>query len=401
MTETTRAAVAVIGGGPAGASAALALARLGIDTVLLEQTNGSGNAVGECLAPSINPLLQRLGLDDVLPACGAMPSHGNRSSWGGDGTPGERAFLYDPFGHGWHLDRPAFNASVLGAVEAAGISVWRQTRAASFERIDGTWQIGTASPWGTRTLHASILIDASGRRAVVARRERVRRRAFDAQIAAVAVLNHKVGTAELHDATTLTAAAEDGWWYAALLPNRRLAVTWFTDPDVLAETAAYHPAGWWDRLRQQNHISTLVSSYGYERPEGVRVLAAGSSLLTRPTGDGWIAVGDAAAAFDPLSSHGIGSALAAGVWAAKAVSATLAGDDTAFAAYRERVLAGYARYLWQRHAYYMDEQRWPDSPFWGRRHAESNAPPFLSSTRTGDDHDRSPFRHRHLSLHRY
>jgi flavin-dependent dehydrogenase len=375
MTETACASVVVIGGGPAGASAALALARLGCDTVLLEQTNGSGNAVGECLAPSINPLLRRLGLDDVVSACGAVPSHGNRSSWGGDGTPGERTFLYDPFGHGWHLDRPAFNASVLGAVEAAGVAVWRQTRAASFERTNGSWKIGTASPWGARTLHADILIDASGRRAVVARRARVRRRVFDAQVAAVGVLDHKLCAAELQDATTLIAAAEDGWWYAALLPNRRLAVAWFTEPDLLAASGALRPAEWWDRLRRQNHIWTLVSSYGYERPEGVRALAAGSSLLNRTTGDGWIAVGDAAAAFDPLSSHGIGSALAAGAWAAQAVAATLSGDDTAFVAYSERVLAGYARYLWERHAYYTDEQRWPDSPFWRRRHTEPSAPP--------------------------
>ncbi|MDF3017850.1 MAG: Dehydrogenase flavoprotein LodB [Thermomicrobiales bacterium] len=365
--------VVVIGGGPAGASTALELARLGIGTVLLEQSDGSGNPVGECLAPSINPLLHRLGVSDVLAASGALPSHGNRSSWGGDGAIGERTFLSEPFGHGWHLDRPAFNATVLDAVEAAGVTIWRQTEAATLERVNGRWEIGTTSSTGPRTLHAGMLVDASGQRAVVARREGVRRRAFDTQIAALAVLDGDGCAAKLHDATTLIAAAEDGWWYAALLPNRRLAVAWFTDPDLLAASAAWRPAGWWDRLRGQNLVWNLISSYGYERPARVQVRAAGSWLLTRLTGNGWIAVGDAAAAFDPLSSHGIGSALAGGVWAARAVAATLAGDDTAFAAYRERILAGYARYLWERQAYYADEQRWPDSPFWRRRHSESSA----------------------------
>ena len=114
-----------------------------------------------------------------------------------------------------------------------------------------------------------------------------------------------------------------------------------------------------DRLREQTLIWNLISSHGYERPEEVRVRAAGNSLLTRPTGDGWIAVGDAAAAFDPLSSHGIGSALVAGVWAARAVAATLAGDDTAFAAYSERVFASYTHYLWTRQAYYTDDSGGP------------------------------------------
>lgn len=393
MTETERAAVVVIGGGPAGASAALGLARLGISTVLLEQSDGSGNPVGECLAPSINPLLHRLGVSDALAASGAMPSHGNRSSWGGDGTVGERNFLREPFGHGWHLDRPAFNATLLDAVEAVGITIWRQTQATTLERGDGTWTIETASPAGPRTLHADMLVDASGQRAVVARRDGVRRRAFDTQIAAVAVLDSDGRAEKPHDATTLIAAAEDGWWYAALLPNRRLAVAWFTDPDLIAASAAWRPDGWWDRLRGQNFVWNLISMYGFQRPERVRVRAAGSSLLTRPTGDGWIAVGDAAAAFDPLSSHGIGSALAGGVWAARTVAGTLAGDDAAFAAYSQRVFASYASYLWERHAYYGDEQRWPDSPFWRRRHAESSAPleqdlwPLTRTVRSVPDRD--------------
>ena len=62
LMRTGTATVAILGGGPAGASAALELARLGIDTLLIEQTDGSGNPVGECLAPSANPLLRQLGL---------------------------------------------------------------------------------------------------------------------------------------------------------------------------------------------------------------------------------------------------------------------------------------------------------------------------------------------------
>ena len=106
--------------------------------MLLEQSDGSGSPVGECLAPSANPLLQRLGLDGVLRASGALPSYGNRSSWGGDGALADRDFLREPLGHGWHLDRPAFNRALLDAVEAAGVSVWRQNRVTSLERADGT-----------------------------------------------------------------------------------------------------------------------------------------------------------------------------------------------------------------------------------------------------------------------
>jgi flavin-dependent dehydrogenase len=91
-------------------------------------------------------------------------------------------------------------------------------------------------------------------------------------------------------------------------------------------------------------------------------------------GDGWIAAGDAAAAYDPLSSHGIGSALAGGRQAADAVAAHLDGDGAAFTNYRERLLAEYARYLWTRDGYYRDERRWSGAPFWERRHGARQTP---------------------------
>ena len=253
--QSARVTVAVLGGGPAGASAALELVRLGIDTLLIEQSDGSGSPVGECLAPSANPLLQQLGLADLLQASGALPSYGNRSAWGGDGSMAERDFLRDPHGHGWHLDRPAFNRALLDTAETAGATVWRGHRVTTIERPSGNWRITTTSPDGGGELHASMLVDASGRRALMARHERIRHRAFDSQVAAVAFLHPDGRAAPLHDATTSIEAAEHGWWYAALLPDQRLAVAWFTDPDLLAaacrlasgrlvEPAAYQRSRW-------------------------------------------------------------------------------------------------------------------------------------------------------------
>ncbi len=463
--------VIVLGGGPAGASAALELARLGIDTVLIEQTDGSGSPIGECLAPSINPPLRQLALEELLRPPVAIPSHGNRSSWGGDGATSDRDFLRDPFGHGWHLDRPAFNRALLDTVETAGITVWRHHRVTSIERTDesshapplttaallgrggplcppvfpddsaeneansqrsggtssppchpdrsggtsspqrvspqnplpiatqaslqapparncsGGFRITTSSPNGEKNLHATMLVDATGRRSLLARHERIRRRTLDSQIAAVAFLHPNNHTAPLHDATATIEATQDGWWYAALLPDHRLAVVWFTDPDLLAKQTAWRPAGWWNLLSTTDLVGPLVTTHDHEIPRQIDIAPAGSSLLTQPTGDGWIAAGDAAASYDPLSSHGIGSALANGRSAARAIAATLAGDPTAFAGYRDRLLASYTHYLCTRHAYYADEPRWSTFPFWRRRHG---AQPPSASTKLQTDWDRHP-----------
>ena len=368
MTKSERAIVAVLGGGPAGASAALELARLAIETVLIEQSDGSGSPVGECLAPSANPLLRQLGLEDVLRASGAVPSYGNRSSWGGDGAVADRGFLRDPFGHGWHLDRPAFNRALLDTVESAGVPVWRQNRVTAIERTTGSWQISTASPEGEGILHSSMLVDASGRRALMARREQLRRRTLDSQVAAVGFLDADAGAAPLpghdhhHRGSPRTAggtrrcsqpAARGSMVYRSRSARRACGLA----SGRLVESVAF-----------SHLVGRLVAAHGYGIPQRIEVFAASSSLLTHPTGDGWIAAGDAAASYDPLSSHGIGSALACGRSAARAVAATLDGDTTAFTTYRDRLLADYTHYLCTRHAYYADERRWPTSPLWRRRH---------------------------------
>ena len=96
----------------------------------------------------------------------------------------------------------------------------------------------------------------------------------------------------------LIEAAADGWWYASLLPAGRLAVAWFTDPDLLARDGAWRPERWWDLLRASELTRELVAQSGCLMPGKVGIKAAGSSLSPRPTAMGWIATGDAAAAWD-------------------------------------------------------------------------------------------------------
>jgi flavin-dependent dehydrogenase len=84
-------------------------------------------------------------------------------------------------------------------------------------------------------------------------------------------------------------------------------------------------------------------------------------------GPGWLAAGDAAAAYYPLTSHGIAAAIAGGWDAAHAVLAALDGDPAAADVYADRLRRSFTRYLNVRAAYYAMEERWPRSPFWRRR----------------------------------
>jgi flavin-dependent dehydrogenase len=89
--------------------------------------------------------------------------------------------------------------------------------------------------------------------------------------------------------------------------------------------------------------------------------------LNPVAGPGWIAAGDAAAAYDPLSSHGIVAALATGWDGAAAALAALDGEPAAAEVYAGRVRRGFTRYLETRAPYYEMEARWPTFPFWRRR----------------------------------
>jgi L-Lysine epsilon oxidase N-terminal len=86
------------------------------------------------------------------------------------------------------------------------------------------------------------------------------------------------------------------------------------------------------------------------------------AYLNRVAGPGWLATGDAAASFDPLSSQGLVTALVLGRAAGEA--ATAPGEPYGYAGAVERIVA---QHLADRLAYYALEDRFSTSPFWARR----------------------------------
>jgi flavin-dependent dehydrogenase len=104
----------------------------------------------------------------------------------------------------------------------------------------------------------------------------------------------------------------------------------------------------------------------------IRLWSAQSQHLNRVCGPGWVAAGDAASTFDPLSSAGILKALRWGKIASFAAIDHFTGN-----AYCERyeslLQAEYRSYLATRQHFYQMEQRWPQSKFWRRRAQPASA----------------------------
>ncbi|MGW4898405.1 NAD(P)/FAD-dependent oxidoreductase, partial [Kitasatospora sp. NPDC004240] len=122
------------------------------------------------------------------------------------------------------------------------------------------------------------------------------------------------------------------------------------------------------------HIAARAAAHPPAGPGRPRRAPAHSAHLDRPSGPGWTAVGDAVAAFDPVSSQGILTALHTGTTGAVAVHAHLGGDPGALDAYRAGVAALLAAYRRNHHAVYAAEDRWGERPFWRRRRLPSPPP---------------------------
>ncbi len=397
--------VTVIGGGPAGAATALTLARAGVSVNIFEkETNGIWK-IGEGLPPAARPILQQLGVWERFVADNHLPSYGNCSGWGSSELV-DHSFVFNPHGNGWHLDRSRFDRMLLDAAVEAGAQVVSDVVSASFQRADSGWWLEvvrkqfTAEARRTQrprrdseeslcepsailcasavkkddlieqisspaeALSADFVVDASGRSSWFARRQGARRINHDnlVGVAALLIADGKIADC---DSLTMVEAVAGGWWYASLLPDEKLVAVFLSDADLEMTRQAATVEGWWSLLNQTVHLRSRIERHNYQIEIAPRVVSANSSRLDVVAGDSWLAVGDAAAAFDPLSSQGIVTALELGMLAAETI---LAGQPEALKQYAERLEQMFAAYLANRNFYYAQERRWPASTFWRRRH---------------------------------
>lgn len=360
--------VVVLGGGPAGLAAALTLRRYSdLSVAVVEKSSYEAPRIGETLSPGVSGLLQYLGVWDHFLTDGHLRSFGTSAAWG-SAELAVRDFILTPFGAGWHLDRRRFDLMLAREAAAAGVAIWRLAFA-TFERNGGTWDVAIEHEGDRVRLRSRFLIDATGTRGVASRRAGARRIVLDRMIAIAAAV--EIPGPLPADTLTLVETCELGWWYSARLPDGRMMAALMTDGDIARALRLATTRSWWRLLRMQPHTSVRLPADC--EPDSPRIHAAFSARLDRTAGEGWIATGDAAASYDPLSSSGIARAIDSGIHAARAVHAYL-GDhrSTALAGYEHRVWSSFELYWQTRRLYYAMERRWPRSPFWSRR-AESGA----------------------------
>lgn len=331
---------------------------------MIERSGYADTRVGETLPPSIRKLLVGLGVWDQFLAGNHSPSFGIHSAWG-HAELYENNFIFNPYGTGWHVDRARFDAMLACNVEHAGAKFYRHAQLISCAQDGaGVWVIEFACEDRRKSLRAKFVVDATGRKSVLTHRLGAKRITYDRLVGVVCFFSCGSPRSHLGN-NTLVEAGEYGWWYSAALPDSRIIVAYMTDADLFGKASKRTPNYWQQQRRNAPHTHARAKSRAQESDPFI--FAANSSRLDYFVGKNCLAVGDAAMAFDPLSSQGVYNALMSGLLAAHAIECSLAGDQRELHGYAVAIENNFAEYLAAREKCYRRETRWPNSPFWKRR----------------------------------
>lgn len=367
--------VVILGGGPAGCATALSLLAQGVapeSLLVVEASHFERERIGESLSPDTRRLLDALGVLPAFLAQGHEPCYGSASSWGGDEL-GYNDFMFHPYGNGWHLDRRRFDAWLAAEVEVRGVALRTGLRFLKIlEQGASRVVLALGVPGEIREqVCARFVVDATGRRSLYARRMGARQRELDmlVSVAAFFTLSESSSFAKL----TFLEAVEYGWWYTARLPNQRIATAVATAHALYKERRFDHPRVWLEALAQTRYVAGVLTECELVA-DSFSACTVPSFVLQPVYGGRWLAVGDAASAYDPISSRGIFNALSDGLTGGRAIAAHLAGEPTALSEYQAHLEARFEEYARQRAYFYDQERRWSDAPFWSGRRSRTLSP---------------------------
>lgn len=361
MTKVLEPEVIIVGKGFAGLTLSFLLQKSGVPHLVLgRKEKESRVALGETLPPSAMGLLQSIGLKELFESHALQKTHGYHSIWGSAQRIDRHFFSLRPHPHGLKLNRN----KVLTALEESVIEQIYDYEGA-FEAIDSDEGIEFKlhEKGATKVFKPRLLVDATGRKRTLLKQLGIESVDLDKLIAFSCHVEIKEPPPLIHG--VLVESFAEGWGIASRLENARFALSLFVQPG--SETAkSLRKFSNWAQTLSQTH---LLKGFLVPKPIGEVVGAhANSSRATQLAGQNWLAVGDAAISFDPLSSHGISNALYGAREAHQSILDMLGSTTSrsSFSGYTERLSGIFQAYLTERNRLYAEEQRWAETAFWNR-----------------------------------
>jgi 2-polyprenyl-6-methoxyphenol hydroxylase-like FAD-dependent oxidoreductase len=337
--------IVIVGGGPAGSTLALRLARLGHAVTVVERSPAAQTGDGESLHPGIWPLFDALGIANP----GGLPIDRMLVRWGSDEVVEQRHRAPS-----LAVLRPRFDASLLDLARSAGAQV-RQPVAVDDATI----------------VKARFVVDASGR----AQWSRTSRRRTSEPTIAMRGTWRGAGLPR----EARVEALEEGWIWGSPMPDGSFACIACVDTptdcfELLAKSLLFRElrkGELWDGERgtaSGERGALEVTVHCHDATTYAADIVAEERLLR---------VGDASHSLDPLSSSGVRSAMQSALHAGIVINTVLRHPDrTALALqfYEATQRAAVAEHKAWTSAFYA-ESRFREHPFWSRRAAPPAAHP--------------------------
>ncbi len=326
--------VLIIGGGPAGASAAAILAGQGHDVLVLEREKFPRYHVGESLIPFTYHPLERLGLVPKMRASAFQKKY-SVVFVQPDGRASQPFYFFNRYdretvAQTWQVLRSEFDQMLLDHARERGARVLEQTAVTDLLREDGR-VVGMRARHAdgeTAEYRAPITLDCTGKESFAAVRQGWRVR--DPYLNKVAVWTYYVGskreTGIDEGQTTVAFVPEKGWFWHIPLHGDRVSVGVVAEGRYLTRGGVKDPAAIFQREVQQNRWIAEHLSTG--RQVGPYYVTSEYTHHARHCyAPGLLLVGDAFCFLDPVFSSGLMLALKSGVLAGDYVHAALAADD--------------------------------------------------------------------------
>ncbi|MDH1574892.1 MULTISPECIES: flavin-dependent monooxygenase QhpG [Pseudomonas] len=342
--------ILVLGAGPAGTATALGLRRLGYPVTVVSDWRRF--AALEGVSQRVLEGLRNAGLGGAL-AEAAMPAT-REVRWNGQHLQLNQEFL---------LDRQCFDRALRRDLERAGVTVIEGRIRDVMHK--GVHCVGLDDG---QVLQAEFLVEARGRQAPLAA-DRLR------GPETVSLLNLWQG--EPGAPASAVESLDEGWAWMARRADGRCYWQITLDAVGLPGKAAL-PEYCAERRRGSALAAELFGVQAFE-PAQVHARSSTAILAGDCVGDGWIRVGDAAMAVDPLSGNGIFQSLSSALQAPVVINTLLRRPERAALArqfHQQRVEQLFMRFARIGRDFYGQEQRRVGQPFWARRQVWPDAQPL-------------------------
>jgi halogenation protein CepH len=369
----------VVGGGPAGSTAATAVAMRGHRVLLLERETFPRYQIGESLLPAtVQGLCRIIGVADEVERAGFTLKRGGTLRWGRDPEPWQFSFsmtprLPEPTSTAFQVERSRFDEILLRNAGRAGVDVREGSPVrrvlSDGERVRG---VEYADPDGTtRTAHAQFVIDASGNTSRI-HGQVGGSRVYSDFFRNLAVFGYYAGGRRLPEPNSgniFCAAFDAGWLWYIPLRDDLTSVGAVIAPEHNPAIQRDPRAAWQDMIRACPEVGELLAGVptATEPPyDRVRVRKDYSYWKKSFWTPGMALVGDAACFVDPVLSSGVHLATYGALLAARSVNACLDGsvpEARGFAEFEARYRREYGVFYEFLIAFY-DMERNDQSYFW-------------------------------------